>query len=81
VLGAGLGSASTMLFAYTGIDLSGYSAGASALGLTTTVSYPELTARNLISSDLSVVLVVLLVALYPAVKAAGLRPVEAIRHV
>jgi putative ABC transport system permease protein len=80
-LGAVLGSAATILFAHTGIDLSRYAAGASALGITTTVIHPELTPRNLIVSDLSVVLVAILVALYPAIKAARLRPVEAIRHI
>jgi ABC-type lipoprotein release transport system permease subunit len=80
-LGALLGSASTIGFAYTGINLSSYAAGASALGITTTVIHPELTSRNLIFSDLSVVVVVLLVAFYPAIKAAGLKPVEAIRHI
>ncbi len=79
-LGALLGSASTIFFARTGIDLSGYAAGASALGITTTVIHPVLTSRNLIWSDLSVVAVVLLVAFYPAIKAAGLKPVQAIRH-
>ena len=80
-LGGLLGSVSTVVFAYTGINLSHYAAGASALGITTTVIYPELTARNLVFSNLSVVVVVLLVALYPAIKAAGLKPVEAIRHI
>ena len=80
LVGALLGSASTTAFAYSGIDLSGYAAGASALGITTTVIHPVLTSRNLIVSDLSVVVVVLVVALYPAIKAAGLKPVEAIRH-
>ncbi len=80
-LGALLGSVSTIAFAYTGINLSRYAAGASALGITTTVIHPELTTRNLIFSDLSVLAVVLLVALYPAAKAASLKPVEAIRHI
>lgn len=80
-LGAVLGSAATILFAYTGIDLSSYAAGASALGITTTVIHPVLTPWNVIVSDLSVAFVVLLVAFYPAIKAAGLRPVEAIRHI
>ena len=80
-LGAALGSAATILFAHIGIDLSNYAAGASALGITTTVIYPVLTLRNVIVADLSVVAVVLLVALYPAVKAAHLKPVAAIRHI
>jgi putative ABC transport system permease protein len=80
-VGALLGSGLTILFAYTGINLTRWAAGASALGITTTVIHPDLTAANLIVSDISVVLVVLLVALYPAVKAAHLRPVEAIRHI
>lgn len=80
-VGAVLGSVATILFAYYGIDLSHYAAGASALGITTTVIHPELTLRNLVVSDLSVMIVVLTVALYPAIKAAGLRPVEAIRHI
>ncbi len=81
VLGALLGSAATVLFAHIGIDLSRYAAGASALGITTTVVYPVLTVKNLAFSNLSVFVVVVVVALYPAVKAAGLRPVEAIRHI
>ena len=80
-LGTLLGSASTLVFAYTGIDLSGYAAGASALGITTTVMHPELMAGNLVFSGLSVMAVVVLVSFYPAIKAAGLKPVEAIRHI
>ena len=80
-LGAAVGSGLTILFAYTGINLAHYAEGASALGITTTVIRPELTASNLVFSDLSVFCVVLLVALYPAMKAAALKPVEAIRHI
>ncbi len=81
VIGAALGGAATLVFASTGIDLSRYAAGASALGITTTVIYPELTFSNVAISDLSVVLIVLAVALYPAIKAARLQPVAAIRHI
>jgi putative ABC transport system permease protein len=76
-----LGSVATQYYARHGIDLSSFSAGAAALGITTSRVYSELTLANLAYSDLAVLAVVLLVALYPAVHAAGLRPVEAIRHV
>ena len=81
VLGALSAARPPSAFAHTGINLSRYAEGASALGITTTVIHPVLTSRNLIFSDLSVMAVVLLVAFYPAIKAAGLKPVEAIRHI
>jgi putative ABC transport system permease protein len=79
--GALLGSGLSIYFAGAGINLSRYAQGASALGITTSIVYPVLTARNLVLSDLAVFAVVLLVSLYPARRAARLRPVEAIRHV
>lgn len=80
-LGTLLGSALTLYFAHHGMNLSSFSAGAAALGITSSRVYSELTAANLLYSNLAVLVVVVLVALYPAVHAAGLRPVEAIRHV
>lgn len=79
--GSILGSALTLYFAREGINLSAFSAGAASLGITSSRVFAELTATNLLYSNLAVFSVVLLVALYPAVHAARLRPVEAISHV
>ena len=79
--GSVLGSALTLYFARNGIDLSSFSSGAAALGITSSRVFAELTPANLLFSNLAVLIVVLLVSVYPAIHAARLRPVEAIRHV
>jgi putative ABC transport system permease protein len=80
-VGGTLGSLATLYFARAGIDLSSFAEGAASIGITTTVIRSELTAANVVLSNLAVFVLVVLVALYPAVHAARLRPVEAIRHV
>ena len=81
LIGGAIGSAFTLYYASAGMDLASWAEGAAAVGMTSTVAYPKLTALNLGLSSLAVLIVVLLVSLYPAVHAARLRPVEAIRHV
>ncbi len=80
-VGGTLGSLSTLYFAEAGINLLPFAEGAASIGITTTTLYSKLTVANVVLLILAVFLLVVLVSLYPAVHAARLRPVEAIRHV
>lgn len=80
-IGGLLGSALTLYYASAGMDFGAWAQGAAALGMTTTEAFPKLTAANLVLSAVSVLAVVMLVSLYPAVRASRLRPVDAVRHV
>jgi putative ABC transport system permease protein len=81
VIGSAIGVAASVYFAREGMNLSTWAEGAAALGMTSTIVYTKLTAANVVLSNLSVLAVVMLVGLYPAMHASRLRPVEAIRHV
>jgi putative ABC transport system permease protein len=81
VIGSAIGISASVYFATAGMNLSAWAEGAAALGMTSTMVYTKLTAANVVLSNLSVVGVVVLVGLYPALHASRMRPVEAIRHV
>ncbi len=80
-VGGTLGSLATLYFAEAGINLASFAEGAASIGITTTTIYSKLTGANVLLSTAAVFVLVLLVSLHPAVHAARLRPVEAIRHV
>lgn len=80
-VGGTLGTLATLYFAETGINLASFAQGAASLGITTTTVYSKLTIANVVLSNLAVFVLVVLVSLHPAVHAARLQPVEAIRHV
>jgi putative ABC transport system permease protein len=81
LIGSAIGISASAYFATAGMNLSSWAEGAAALGMTSTMVYTKLTAANVVISNLSVLAVVVLVGLYPAMHASRLRPVEAIRHV
>lgn len=64
----------------SGIDLSALAAGAEYAGMTRVI-YPLINSRDVLVANLIVLLLGLLVSLYPAVKAARFKPVEAMAHV
>jgi ABC-type lipoprotein release transport system permease subunit len=71
---------STWPLSRTGIDLSALAAGAEYAGMTRII-YPLIDPRDVIIANVIVLLLGLLVSLYPALKAARFKPVEAMVHV
>jgi ABC-type lipoprotein release transport system permease subunit len=60
-----------------GIDLSALAAGAEYAGMTRVI-YPAIVLKDILVSNLVVLLLGILVSAYPAVKAARFTPVEAL---
>jgi putative ABC transport system permease protein len=79
--GYGAGIALVAYFGRTGIDLSGFFQGYSAIPGLTGVIYPQLMGASILPPGIALVIAGVLVSLYPAVKAARLDPSRAIRHV
>ncbi|VWC92411.1 permease [Burkholderia contaminans] len=80
-IGYSVGAAIVIYLGHTGIDMSGFFAGYSAIPGLTGIVYPRMTSASLVPPGIVLVIAGVLVSLYPAVKAARLDPVQAIRHV
>jgi ABC-type lipoprotein release transport system permease subunit len=70
---------SIYLLSGSGIDLSALAAGAEYAGMSRVI-YPALEGKDVLMSNLIVLLLGLLVSAYPAAKAARFTPVEALAH-
>ena len=80
VIGLVVGSAIVLPLSASGIDLSIFSDGLNALG-TGSIIYPVLTFDGIITTIIMIPFITILGAIYPAVKAIRLEPVNAIRYV
>jgi ABC-type lipoprotein release transport system permease subunit len=79
-LGVGLGIAAVSLMSHTGVDLAMFAKGLAQFGIASRV-YPELESRDVLSPFWLALVTALVAAIWPAWKAARLRPAEAVRHV
>jgi ABC-type lipoprotein release transport system permease subunit len=83
-VGMGMGNLTALvgihLLSHTGIDLSAFSEGVEMWGISRVI-LPVVTAGDLLTANLTVLILGLVVGIYPAVKAARFTPVETMRHV
>lgn len=79
-IGLFLGWLTINYFGKVGIDLTAFAAGIEKFGMATII-YPNLTSPYYISLAISVFITALLAALYPALKAIQLKPIEAIHKI
>src|SRR5262245_16935500 len=80
LVGIALGASLVLLLGRTGVDLGSLAGGMSQLGVTAVV-YPAMDRADFVSPLLLALGTALVAAIWPAWKAARLRPAEAIRHV
>ncbi|HEX5685118.1 MAG TPA: ABC transporter permease [Ideonella sp.] len=80
-LGYAAGVAAVLYFGREGIDLSGFFRGYSAIPGLTGIVHPKLDVNRIAVPGALLFMASVLVSLYPAVRAARLDPVQAIRHV
>lgn len=80
-IGNVIGLAVTGYFGYAGIDLSAFAAGVATMPGASTILRPVMRVERSIAMSFAVFAVACLVAVYPAIKAARLNPVNAIRGV
>ncbi len=80
-IGLLLGWLTVLLTSQTGIDLSTYQQGLDQFGMSGGIVYPSLTPDTYITIVSSVFFTAILAAIYPALKAIRLKPVDALRKV
>ena len=78
--GAAAGIAATGLLAHTGIDFSFYVESMRTWG-TGSVIYPAVKALDMVMAGVIVLATTIIAALYPALKAARIRPLEALHYI
>jgi ABC-type lipoprotein release transport system permease subunit len=74
-----LGMGTNWILCFNGIDLSALAQGVEYAGMARII-FPVMLVKDILGADLVVVLLGLLVSLYPAIKAARFKPVEALVH-
>ena len=78
-VGNALGFLCIFALSGSGIDLSALAAGAEYVGITRII-YPAMDLKDVLMSNMIVLVLGILVSAYPAVKAARFTPVEALAH-